>query len=156
MRKSKRRTRRKRGSNIKSRYEKHKHNITKRANKNRSGIQALSTDPQKLLASLKARNPYEQYYSKNLPPKLKPMSTLPTIDTSKKFMPYVPGPRTPKAFVQDSFFANKMKPVIPRPRTPKGPNPNSKFGGKSRRKRRKNKKKTKKRRKRRKSKKRRR
>lgn len=139
---------------MKKRLQKFKHNITPRARKDRSGIQPLSTDRQKLIASLKARNPYEEHYSSNLPPKGKPRPILPKIDTSTKYLPYVPGPRTPGAFVPDSFFAQKMvkgpstPKGIPPPRTPPGtPPPKKKFGGKSRRKRRRKKNKTRRRKK---------
>ena len=138
---------------MKKRLQKFKHNITPRARKDRSGIQKLSTDKQKLIASLKARNPYAKNYTPNLPPHSKPRPKLPKIDTSKKYLPYVPGPRTPGAFVPDSFFANKMvkgpstPKGIPPPRTPTGPKPKSAFGGKSRRKRRRKKNKTRRRKK---------
>ena len=134
--------------------QKFKHNITPRARKDRSGIQKLSTDKQKLIASLKARNPYANNYTPNLAPHSRPRPKLPKIDTSKKFLPYVPGPRTPGAFVPDSFFAQKMvkgpstPKGIPPPRTPPGtPPPKKKFGGKSRRKRRRKKNKTRRRKK---------
>ena len=135
---------------MKKRLQKFKHNITPRASKKRSGIQELSTNKQKLLASLKARNPYAENYSPNLPPHSRPRPILPTIDTSKQFMPYVPGPRTPGAKPK-GFFTKKMikgpstPKGIPPPRTPTGPK--SAFGGKSRRKRRRKKKKTRRRKK---------
>ena len=138
------------------RLKKFKHNITPRASKARSGIQKLSTNKQKLLTSIKARNPYAKNFRPNLAPHSRPRPILPTIDTSKQFMPYVPGPRTPGA-KQEGFFTRKMikgpstpkgpNPKISGPRTPTGPPPKKKFGGKSRRKRRRKKKKTRKRRK---------
>lgn len=144
---------------MKKRLQKFKHNITPRARKDRSGIQKLSTDKQKLIASLKARNPYAKNYTPNLAPHSKPRPILPTIDTSKQFMRYVPGPRTPGAkpkgffttdFVKGPSTPKGPKPKIPGPRTPTGPKPKTRtqsFGGKSRRKRRRKKKKTRKRRK---------
>ena len=141
---------------MKKRLQKFKHNITPRARKDRSGIQKLSTDKQKLIASLKARNPYAKNYSPNLAPHSRPRPILPTIDTSKQFMRYDPGPRTPGA-KPEGFFTKKMikgpstpkgpKPKIPGPRTPTGPKPKSAFGGKSRRKRRRKKNKTRRRKK---------
>ena len=143
---------------MKKRFQNYNHNISPRASKKRSGVQKLSTDKQKLIASLKARNPYTKNYSPNLAPHSKPHRILPTIDTSKQYMPYVPGPRTPGA-KQEGFFTKKMtkikgpstpkgpKPKIPGPRTPTGPKPKSAFGGKSRRKRRRKKKKTRRRKK---------
>ena len=139
---------------MKKRLQKFKHNITPRARKDRSGIQKLSTDKQKLIASLKARNPYAKNYTPNLAPHSRPRPKLPKIDTTKKYLPYVPGPRTPGAFVPDSFFAQKMVkgPSTPKgirpPMTPTGPPPKKKkFGGKSRRKRRRKKNKTRRRKK---------
>ena len=73
---------------MKKRLQKYKHNITPRASKARSNIQKLSTDKQKLIASLKARNPYAKNYSPNLVPHSRPRPILPTIDTSKQFMRY--------------------------------------------------------------------
>ena len=141
---------------MKKRLKKYKHNITPRASKKRSGVQKLSTDKQKLIASLKARNPFAKNYSPNLAPHSRPHRILPTIDTSKQFMRYVPGPHTPGAkpkgffttdLVKDPSTPKGPKPKIPGPRTPTGPKPKTAFGGKSRRKRRRKKKKTRKRRK---------
>lgn len=140
---------------MKKRLQKFKHNITPRARKDRSGIQKLSTNKQKLIASLKARNPYAKNYSPNLAPHSRPRPILPTIDTSKQFMRYDPGPRTPGAKPQ-GFFTKKMikGPSTPKgirpPRTPTGPKPKTRtqsFGGKSRRKRRRKKNKTRRRKK---------
>ena len=50
-----------------------------------SNIQKLSVDKQKLIASLKARNPYAKNYSPNLAPHSRPRPILPTIDTSKQY-----------------------------------------------------------------------
>jgi len=142
---------------MKKRFQKYKHNTTPRASKKRSGVQKLSTDKQKLIASLKARNPFAKNYSPNLAPHSRPHRILPTIDTSKQFMRYVPGPRTPGAKPKGFFTKDLVKgpstptgpkPKIPGPRTPTGPPPKKKkFGGKSRRKRRRKKKKTRRRRK---------
>jgi len=140
------------------RLQKYRHNITPRASKARSGIQKLSTNKQKLIASLKARNPYAKNYNPNLAPHSRPHRILPTIDTSKQFMPYVPGPHTPGAKTKGFFTTDLIKepstpkghylrPKIPGPRTPTGPAPKNKFGGKSRRKRRRKKKKTRRRKK---------
>ena len=139
------------------RLKKFKHNITPRGDYKRSGVQKLSTDKQKLIASLKARNPYAKNYSPNLAPHSRPHRILPTIDTSKQFMRYVPGPRTPGAKPKGFFTKDLVKgpstpkgpkPKIQGPRTPTGPPPKkTKFGGKSRRKRRRKKKKTRRRRK---------
>ena len=140
---------------MKKRLQKFKHNITPRARKDRSGIQKLSTNKQKLIASLKARNPYAKNYSPNLAPHSRPRPILPTIDTSKQFMRYDPGPRTPGAKPQ-GFFTKKMikGPSTPKgirpPRTSTGPKPKTRtqsFGGKSRRKRRRKKNKTRRRKK---------
>ena len=139
-------------NNIKKKLKKFKHNITRRGNYKRSGVQKFSTPKQKLIASLKERNPFDKNYSPNLPPHSKPRPILPTIDTSKQFMRYDPGPRTPGAKPQ-GFFTKKMikgpstPKGIPPPRTPTGPKPKSAFGGKSRRKRRRKKKKTRRRKK---------
>ena len=131
---------------MKKRLQKYKHNITPRASKKRSGIQKLSTPKQKLIASLKKRNPYAKNYSPNLAPHSRPHRILPTIDTSKQFMRYVPGPRTPGAKPKGFF----TKDLVKEPSTPKGPKPKTRtqsFGGKSRRKRRRKKKKTRRRKK---------